>query len=305
MSSNGRTLVTVPLRISKTWRALACAGVALAFGVFAYHYGRFGYRQCHPARTLVSSEERAAATSALADLADVSFQTKDGVTLRGWYEPPKNGVVVVLVHGLGGNRASLLPDAEVMARHGYGILLYDSRAHGESGGDTATWGSTEANDIAQAVGFVRSHPDAQRIALLGFSVGASAVTRAAANDPSISAVILYATWPSLRAEMAYKAQRGGWLAAQLTLLAMSLSGTRIDEIRPEQDMKRIAPRPVLMLSGGEDLDTPPWAMDSLFSDISGPKQFWREPEVGHGGYEQAEPSEYERRVVGFLDHTFF
>ncbi len=293
------------MRKSKWLRALGVSGVALACIVFASHYYRFGYRQCHPARTLVSSEQRVEATSALADLADISFQTKDGLTLRGWYEPPKNGVVVVLVHGLGGNRASLLPDAEVMARHGYGVLLYDARAHGESGGNAATWGSTEASDIAAAVSFVRSHSGAQRVALLGFSVGASAVTRAAADDPSIAAVILYATWPSLRAEMAYKAQRGGWLGAQLALLAMSLSGTQVDQIRPEQDMSRIAPRPVLMLSGGVDGDTPPWAMDQLFSEISGPKQFWREPEVGHGGYLQAEPSEYERRVIGFLDHAFF
>lgn len=291
----------VSLRRSKIWRVLAVLGLALTSTVFAYHFLSFGYRQCHPARTRVSEVERAEGKSALPGLSDVSFETKDGVTLRGWFVPPKNGVVVVLVHGLGGNRASLLPDAEVMVRHGYGIMLYDSRAHGESGGDVATWGSTEAKDIADTARFVRSHSGGARVVLLGFSVGASAVTRAAADDPEVAAVILYATWPSLRAEMAYKSRRGGWLGTQLTLLAMWVYGSDIDQIRPELDMVRIAPRPVLMLSGGVDSDTPPWAMDRMFAVTSLPKQFWREPEVGHGGYLQAEPLEYERRVIGFLD----
>ena len=96
-------------------------------------------------------------------------------------------------------------------RHGYGALLFDSRAHGESGGTAATWGSLEAGDVAEATRFVRAQPGVTSIAVLGFSVGASAVSRAAADDSTIGAVILYATWTSLRDEIAYKARRGHWL----------------------------------------------------------------------------------------------
>ena len=267
----------------------------------AFHYGSFGWRCCHPARTLVTEAERSQAKLALPSLEEISFLGADRETLRGWFVPPKSGAVVILMHGLGGNRASLLPDAEVMTRAGYGVLLLDSRASGESDGTVATWGVREALDIAEAIRFVRARPEVKRVALLGFSTGATAVTRAAANDPSVSAVILYATWTSLREEIRYKTHKGGPLACAAALAGFRLSGVDIDELRPADDMKRIAPRPLIFISGGVDADTPPAIMDRMFALSSPPKQLWRLPQVGHGGYVEAEPVEYERRVLGFLD----
>jgi len=298
---------------------LAIAGLVGA-GFAAAHFFAFGYSQCHPPRTVVTAALRARARETLPGLSEVSFNGRDNVTLRGWFAPPRNGAVLILVHGLGGNRASLLPEAEVFARHGYGILLFDSRAHGESGGDVATWGSTEAFDIAEAIRFVRTKPQVAQVALLGFSVGASAVARAAANDKTVDAVILYATWTSIRDEIVYKARRsgmvlvgravsgtpqphGGRVGAAFALLGFRYSGAQIDEIRPEADLARIAPRPVQFVSGGQDTDTPPRVMEHLYAVASGKKRLWIEPEVGHGGYFEGAPAEYERRLVGFLDES--
>jgi pimeloyl-ACP methyl ester carboxylesterase len=285
-------------------RALSALGSAALFAGLALtlHFADVGRQMCHPARSYVSAAETQNAHDTLKGLEEASFRAQDGVVLRGWFVPPTNGVVIVLVHGLCANRGLLLPEAEVFARHGYGLLLYDSRAHGTSDGTVATWGSNEARDVAEGVRFVRARPGVSRVVLLGFSVGASAVARAAANDSTISALILYAVWPSLRSEVAYKSW-GGWLGAQATLLGMRISGAQIDEITPETDMPRIAPRPVMMLSGGLDDDTPPWVMDRMFSLTSAPKEFWREPTVGHGGYFEADPVEYEKRVVGFLNRA--
>lgn len=281
--------------------ALPIAGLLACAAAFAFHYGSFGWRSCHPARKPVTDADRRRAKLALPSLEEISFPGADGQTLRGWFVPPKSGAVVILIHGLGGNRVSLLPDAEVMTHAGYGVLLLDSRASGESDGSVATWGVREALDIAEAIRFVRARPEVKRVALLGFSTGASAVTRAAANDPSVSAVILYATWTSLREEIRYKTRKGGPLASAAALAGFRLSGVDIDELRPADDMKRIAPRPLIFISGGVDADTPPAIMDRMFALSSPPKQFWRLPQVGHGGYVQAEPAEYERRVLGFLD----
>ncbi|MEO7034051.1 MAG: alpha/beta hydrolase [Polyangiaceae bacterium] len=280
-----------------TFAALLVGGA----GLFTFHYASFGWRQCHPPRLLVTTEERSQAKLAMPTLEEVEFKGEGGVPLRGWFVPPKSGALVILVTGLGGNRASLLPEAEILARAGYGIFSWDARASGDSGGDVVTWGAREALDIAEGVRFARARSDVTRIALLGFSVGASAVTRAAANDATISAVVLYATWTNLRDEIRYKTSKRGPLAALAALLGFRLAGTDIDAIRPEDDMKRIAPRPVLFVSGRQDLDTPPAIMDRMFELSSPPKQIWKLPNVGHGGYEEAGPAEYEQHVVGFLD----
>jgi len=272
-----------------------------ALALFTLRYVYAGWRDCHPSRTLVTSEARSQAKLALPTLEEVEFNGEGGVPLRGWFVPPRSGALVILVTGLGGNRASLLPEALLMARAGYGIFSWDARASGESGGNVATWGMLEALDIARAIAFARARPEVKRIALLGFSVGASAVTRAAANDPSISPVVLYATWPNLRDEIRYKNSKAGPLAASARLLGFRLSGTDVDAIHPEDDMKRIAPRPVLFVSGLDDDDTPPAIMDRMFDATSPPKQMWKVPHVGHGGYEEADPVAYEQHVLGFLD----
>jgi pimeloyl-ACP methyl ester carboxylesterase len=286
------------VRVRFAMLAIALVG---ALALFTLRYVWFGWRQCHPWRSLVTKEQRSQAKLALPTLEEVEFKGEGGVPLRGWFVPPQSGALVILVTGLTGNRASLWPEAQLMVRAGYGVFSWDARASGESGGNVATWGMLEALDIAQAIAFARARPEVKRIALLGFSVGASAVTRAAANDPSISPVVLYATWPNLRDEMRYKTSKGGPLAASAALLGFRLSGTDIDAICPENDMKRIAPRPVLFVSGLEDSDTPPEIMDRMFELTAPPKQIWKVPHVGHGGYEEADPAAYEQHVLGFLD----
>ena len=57
---------------------------------------------------------------------DVELHTTDGVTLSGWYIPSANHAAVALLHGAGSTRSSVLDHAVVLARHGYGVLLFDA-----------------------------------------------------------------------------------------------------------------------------------------------------------------------------------
>src|SRR3982751_103797 len=57
-------------------------------------------------------------------LRDATFSS-GATTLRGWYIPTKSGAAVVAVHGSGGDRRDLLPEARLLAAAGYGVLLYD------------------------------------------------------------------------------------------------------------------------------------------------------------------------------------
>jgi len=285
---------------------LLAAGALLAtlgFCAFSADYLRLGYKQCHPPRHAVTADDTKRARQLLPGLQDLSFQTADGLSLRSWYAPPQNGAVMVLLTGLGGNRASLLDEAAVFVRHGYGALLLDGRAHGDSQGNTATWGYLEADDVVRAVSLAYAQPGVKQVGALGFSVGGSAVALAAIREPKIRVIVLYATWTSLREELLHKAPAGR-LSAYWVAKGFELSGVKIDAIQPGPNMFRLAPRPLLLLSGGQDSDTPPAAMDRLFAYSAQPKQIWHIPGVGHGGYFQAEPDEYERRVVGFLNHAF-
>jgi hypothetical protein len=72
---------------------------------------------------------------------DVTFRSTDGLRLAGWYRPSRNGAAVVVVHGGGSDRKGSVAHARMLARHGYGVLLYDARGRGESARAAPTRGA--------------------------------------------------------------------------------------------------------------------------------------------------------------------
>src|ERR1051325_4577896 len=75
----------------------------------------------------------------------VDLITDDGIHLAAWYTPPKNGAVILLAHGYGEKRPEWV--YALVARKGFGVLAWDARAHGSSGGDISTIGYLEVLDV--------------------------------------------------------------------------------------------------------------------------------------------------------------
>ena len=53
----------------------------------------------------------------------VSFESADGLELSGWYTPSQNRAAVVIVASARGDRLKSVEHAELLAGHGYGVLL--------------------------------------------------------------------------------------------------------------------------------------------------------------------------------------
>ena len=74
------------------------------------------------------------------EVQDVKFEGGDGLRMSGWEVPSQNGVIIILLHGYGGNRVNMLWHAKQLVKAGYGVLLYDERASGESEGTRRSFG---------------------------------------------------------------------------------------------------------------------------------------------------------------------
>jgi hypothetical protein len=122
---------------------------------------------------------------------DVTFRTADGVPLSAWYVPPRNGTAVVLLPGAGSSRTAVLGQAAVLAQHGYGTLLVDTRGHGLSGGLAMDFGWWGGRDITAAVSYLTRQPGVQpgKVAVLGLSMGGEQAIAAMGADPRIRAVV--------------------------------------------------------------------------------------------------------------------
>jgi fermentation-respiration switch protein FrsA (DUF1100 family) len=79
------------------------------------------------------------------------------------------------------------------------------------------------------------------------------------------------------------------------------TGLDIRQVRPIDDVGRIAPRAVMIVQGAEDRAVPPENGIRLYEAAGAPKEFFLVQGAGHGGYVRVAPEEFEERVVGFLD----
>jgi dienelactone hydrolase len=258
----------------------------------------------HPRRTRVTEVERARAQALLPKLEVVELHTGDGLRLRGWFSPGRARSAVALLHGLYNNRAQLLPEAALLARHGHGVLLFDSRASGESEGDDATWGDRERFDVLAALDFLSSRPDVDptRIGLYGFSVAAAPVALVAAADRRVRAAALAASWPSLREALAKTFPTSKAESAALAVWIFRSVSTDVDAVRPIAAVERIVPRPLLLFTGTDDQDTPPVVMEHLAAHAPG-STLWLVQGAGHGGYAQVDPVGLEQHFACFFDRA--
>ena len=78
---------------------------------------------------------------------DVTVTTGDGLDLVGWYIPSQNGAVIMAQHGFQNDREEMLPHAQMLIHHGYGVLITSFRAHDLSEGELITWGRDEMQDL--------------------------------------------------------------------------------------------------------------------------------------------------------------
>jgi uncharacterized protein len=269
--------------------------VALAFVVFPV---AVGYVFSHVSRTEVPRDRLGVAHES------VAFETADGLTLRGWYVPSRNGAAVIAFPGRKGPQRQ----ARMLARHGYGVLLFDRRGEGASDGDPNTMGWGGAEDVDAAVAFLRRRPDVRdgRIGGLGLSVGGELMLESAASNRGLKAVVSEGAGArSVREELGSmhgleRVLGGAQYAvrdAALTVFSNHAPPAHLADLVP-----RIAPRPVMLIQApntknGERLN------DDYYRAARAPKVGWTIPESRHTGGIEARPAEYERRVVGFFDEA--
>jgi uncharacterized protein len=232
---------------------------------------------------------------------DVNLMTSDDLDLPGWYVPSKNRAAVIVFPG----RENKQKYARMLARHGYGVLLFDRRGEGKADGDPEGFGWNLDKDIRAAIAYLRTRPDVahKRIGGLGLSVGGEMLLDTAAETPELAAIVSEGAGARvLSEEMADLSGPGKWISAPLlavktasvALFSDSAPPTNLEELIP-----RIAPRPVFLINAAHnevDQKAPEY-----FAAAREPKRQWLVPRGGHTGGMSTMPREYERRVVGFFD----
>jgi uncharacterized protein len=229
----------------------------------------------------------------------VTVTTSDSLDLAAWYVPSRNRAAVVVFPGV-----SRAKEAQVLIRHGYGVLLLEPRGQGASEGDTVRWAGDR--DLLAGVEFLQRRPDVDRdrIGGFGFSIGGEILLEAAAQSTGFKAVVSEGA-----GERVGEADVSGptRLLVEPMQAVITAAATVFSNQGPPPPIVdrigRIAPRPVLLIyadpgMGGENTRQPKY-----YAAAGQPKAIWKVPGSKHTGGIDARPAEYERRVTEFFDRA--
>jgi dienelactone hydrolase len=288
-----RTNDRLPWRYAR--RGLIAAAVVVMIP-FVWSSLAVSYVVTHAARAYVPEANLGAAYE------NVEFETSDGLRLKGWYIPSKNGAAVISFPG----RAGSQKPAKMLARHGYGVLLFDRRGEGESEGDPNIFGWQGERDIHAAVDYLqtRSDVDPERIGGIGLSVGGEMMIEAAAESDDLKAIV--SEGGSSRSVLDLLANPGmPWQTVAGNLVATPATAIFTSDL-PPRTLKSLVPKidaATFFVYGekGQPIEKP--ANDEFYRVADGTKELWEVPGGGHAAGADAQPAEYERRIVAFFDRN--
>jgi uncharacterized protein len=275
-------------------------GVAAAFlAVFVVFPIGYAYVGTHAARPPVDDIDLGSAA-----VEQVQLHTSDGLTLEGSYVPSENGAAVIVAFGRKGTQ----DPARMLARHGYGVLIFDRRGEGESDGDPNPYAWDEGErDLLAAIEFLKQRPDVEpgRIGGLGLSVGGETFLQAAAHSEDVQAVVSEgASVRSVGELLSVPGSQAGPVAINTVITAAtavfsdSSPPTHLVDLVDE-----IAPRSMFLIYSPKD-DPDEERFNTAFYQAAGqPKAIWEVPEAGQVGAQDARPREYEERVTRFFDRA--
>jgi uncharacterized protein len=286
------------------WRYLRralLAFAALLFAGFVLFPLSIAYVVTHVAPESVPAPNLGAAHE------EVQFTTSDGYMLKGWYVPSKNRAAVISFPGRSGTRLQ----ARMLARHGYGVLLFDRRGEGESEGDWNVFGWQGERDLRAGAAFLRSRDDvdAGRIGGIGRSVGGEMLIEAAAESKAFKAVVSEGgSGRSLRDELAnhgFSLGTAGSVVSQAVLTtAVAVFTNNLPPAALKDLAPRISPRAVFFIYGEHGQGGAEKKPNEGFYAAAGePKAIWEVPGSQHVGGIETRPAEYERRVIAFFDNA--
>jgi len=289
------------------WRVTIVLSVLYVAGTILGGIG-LGEMAVHPGRRPIPVNQEKQIESHLktldADLQEVSISASDGAVLRGWFLRPAsgNGNAVLLLHGVSDNQLGMYGYGEWLLRNGYSVLLPDARAHGLSGGELATYGLEESDDIHRWVSWLEQNAQPRCVFGFGESMGAGQVLQALTKETRFCAVIAESPFESFR-EVSYARfgrpfHAGPWLGRTFFWPTDEV-GFLYVRLRYGLDMDSASPKkavaasmvPVFLIHRTSDRNIPSYNSEDIQAANPSRVILWLVPQADHCGAHGVAPSQ--------------
>jgi fermentation-respiration switch protein FrsA (DUF1100 family) len=244
------------------------------------------------------------------DFQKVTVRSDDGFVLYGYSyrNPALSSRTAILIHG---HHSNAFEGSSSMAlsyiRHGYSVLMPDSRACGNSEGKLGTFGVQERYDVLKWAKYITQHYPAEAIVLQGCSLGAATVCMCAdLNLPNnVKAIVSDCAFANIHEQLKFAVRATAhipdWLILPQALHWFHhLTGQSVDSCSPVSSVSH-AKVPMLFIHGSEDHYVLPDNAKKLYDACSMPKELLMIPHAGHASSRYTDKQVYERHLFLFLD----
>ncbi|MEM1216246.1 MAG: alpha/beta fold hydrolase [Bacteroidota bacterium] len=243
-----------------------------------------------------------------AEAFEVSSQA-DGIKIVGSYFPQDTSrCAVVIAHGYGSTRLSMMKYAPLFYDCGCDIVVYDHRAHGESGGVHTTGGIREGKDLLSVTQWLMDRSDLDRSAIgwMGESWGGATVLHAGATDEDVAFIIAesaFQDWETAVFERAI--EQYGPIISWFKAPVWAIVSWRIGEDAYAASVVEQAPKvkePTLILHSDSDVETAPYQSANIAAALPETSHRYHPLDWGakHGNNVFTRPAEYRALLFTFI-----
>ena len=237
---------------------------------------------------------------------DLECHTEDGLRLAGWLvTPPRPRGTVALFHGLRGNRGMTWNRIAFLSEAGYRCVAFDHRGHGTSDGRLTSFGFHESRDVVAVLDLIDRRWPGQPRAALGISMGAAALCFASGRAKDWNALVLESMYHDLA--RAFQTRVGSsyppWFkrfSRGVIWMTERRLGLRLSDLAPIHHIGKLAPTPVLLLTGSDDPHAPPEDVLELFEQCREPREISLVSGAGHEDVFEQGGQEYQNLILDFL-----
>ncbi len=240
----------------------------------------------------------------------LNITVEDSIGLKGWFihgDSSRPFGTVVVLHGIASCKEAMLPIVKTLARAGFNCILYDMRAHGESGGQYCTFGYYERWDLSRYIDSAQARFGSAvgPVAVMGNSLGAAVALQAMEADPRLCCGVVESPFATLREVVFdYMKRISGipvrWISDQALTRSGEIARFPVDSVRPEESARHIM-QPVMVVHGLLDQHISPEYGKRVYQNLGAHDKLWVPvPQASHFTIASVGGDAYKRQVIDFL-----
>ncbi len=239
----------------------------------------------------------------------LNLKSPYGYMIKGRIYPNDSNRFIIIVHGITMNIYGALKYLPFFYKKGFNVVVFDLRNHGETGGDTTTYGHFEKWDLSTVTDHLyRVYGNEISVGVHGESMGGTISMLNMAMDKRIRYGIIDCAFSDLPELLLLKLQQDSRLKSKKLIAFVNLfikirAGFSIEDVSPLKELPTIH-QPILFIHGDQDTYVPMSMTKAMYAFKMDKKYMYIANGGEHATSMAVDPERYNMEITAFLNTVY-